>query len=73
MNAADKLAQIVEALKSGRTIYVRTMTRATKVQPKHLAQFDAIGRPLFKVAGNSLFMSSGKRYDCIDYCGITFA
>jgi hypothetical protein len=73
MNANDKLTKILETIDAGKTIYVRTALRATKVTAKNVREFDAINRPLFKVSGNSLFMSFGKRYDCIDYCSITVA
>ena len=66
--AAAKLEWINNAISSGRTVYVCTMTRSTKVRAKDVAKFDAIGRPLFKISGESLYMSFGKRYDCIDGC-----
>jgi len=71
MTAQEKLTAILTAIQSGRTIYVSTMTRATKIRKADVAKFDKIGRPLFRVQGNSLYMSVGKRYDCIDYCQVT--
>jgi hypothetical protein len=69
--AAETLSWITDALASGKTIYVATALRVTKVTPKTAAQFAAAGRPFFKVSGKSLYMSVGRRYDCADYCQIT--
>jgi hypothetical protein len=69
--AAETFAWITDALASGKTIYVATALRVTKVTPKTAAQFAAAGRPLFKADDKSLYMSVGRRYDCIDYCQIT--
>lgn len=70
--AADKLATIVAALAAGQTVYVVTMTRTTMVTPKFAAKWsrDLPERPLFKVSGTSLYMSSGKRYVCLDFTAI---
>jgi hypothetical protein len=69
--AAETLAWITDALASGQTVYVSTASRHTKITPKTAAQFAAAGRPLFKASDASLYMSVGRRYDCIDYCQIT--
>ena len=68
---AEILAWITDALASNKTIYVSTATRVTKVTPKIAQQFDAVGRPIFRASDKSLYMSVGRRYDCIDYCRIT--
>ena len=68
---AETLAWIQDALASGKTIYVRTALRATKITPKTAAQFESAGRPFFRASTKSLYMSVGRRYDCIDYCNIT--
>ena len=70
-NPAEILSWITDALASGKTIYVATALRVTKVTPKTAAQFAAAGRPIFKASEKSLYMSVGRRYDCIDYCQIT--
>lgn len=72
-NATERLAKILEVLAAGRTVYIRTALKAIKVTGKNVKQFDAAGRPLFKTDGKSLYISAGKRYDCIDYCQITVA
>jgi predicted nicotinamide N-methyase len=68
---AEILSWITDALASGKTIYVGTPLRVTKVTPKTAAQFAAAGRPIFRASEKSLYMSVGHRYDCIDYCQIT--
>lgn len=73
--AADKLSGITAALASGATVYVATMTRTTEVTAKFAAKWakDLPARPLFKVSGTSLYMSSGRKYLCIDYCAIVIS
>jgi hypothetical protein len=73
MDATTKLAKIEEALAAGKTIYIQTALRITKVTAKNVRQFAAINRPLFKTDGKSLYISAGNRYDCIDYCKVTAA
>lgn len=68
---AEILAWITNSLESGKTIYVSTATRITKVTPKIAQQFNAAGRPVFRASDKSLYMSVGRRYNCIDYCRIT--
>jgi hypothetical protein len=71
MTPDKKVEKLIEVLNAGKTVYIQSCTRITKIALKDLRKFDAIGRPLFKTDGKSLFMSVGKRYDCIDYCKIT--
>ena len=73
MNATDKLAKILEVLNAGKTIYIQTTLRTIKVTQKHVLKFAAINRPLFKADAKSLFISSGNRYDCIDFCKMTMS
>lgn len=75
LSAADKLSGITTALASGATVYVATMTRTTEVTAKFAAKWanDLPARPLFKVSGTSLYMSSGRKYLCIDYCAIVIS
>lgn len=63
-------ATIQSALAAGKTVYICSATRATKVTPAIAAKWDAIGRPLFKLAPNGLYMGAGRGYVCIDYCAI---
>lgn len=71
MTSTAKLEKIMEALNGKRTVYVQTCTRATKITLKNVLAFEKAGRPLFRDANGSLYMSVGKNYDCIDYCHIT--
>ena len=68
--ATDRLNWILGSLAAGKTIYVRTAMRCTKVTPKTAAKFAAIGRDLFKATEKSLYMSSGNRYVCLDFTQI---
>ena len=73
MNAAEKLSKILEVLNAGKTVYIQTALRTTMVTAKNVRAFDAINRPLFKADAKSLYISAGKRYDCIDFCKVTVA
>ena len=61
----------------GKTIFVRTHTRAIEVTPKTVKRFEKANHPLFKMnSANELLMAEGKRYVCLatpDLCmvGIT--
>lgn len=70
---AELLSWITESLDSGKTVYVSTALRTTKVTPKTAQQFTKAGRPIFRASSKSLYMAVGSRYDCIDYCQITAA
>jgi hypothetical protein len=73
MNAAEKIGKIVETIKSGHTVYVTTATRSTKITPNTLKKWDEAGHELFRASGDSMYMASGNKFVCIDYCKITFA
>lgn len=62
-----RYAAIVNALEGGCTVLVMTARGAIKVTAKNAAKWKAAGRPVFKLAKGSIFIASGKRYDCIDY------
>lgn len=68
---AELLTWITDALESGKTVYVSTALRVTKVTPKTAQQFLKTGRPVFRASDKSLYMAVGRRYDCIDFCQIT--
>ena len=55
--AEGMLAFIKKNLAEGRTVYLSTMTKVTKIQAKHL--------PQVRVRGNALEIQSGKRW--LDY------
>jgi hypothetical protein len=58
---------ITAAIATGSTVYVMTARGAIKVTPKTAAKWEASGRPVFKLAKGSLYIASGRRYDCIDF------
>jgi hypothetical protein len=73
MTATDKIDKILEVLAAGKTVYIQTALRITKVTAKDVAKFAAINRPLFRADEKSMYISAGNRYDCIDFCKITVA
>jgi hypothetical protein len=72
MTAREKLSAIESALAAGRTVYLCTYTRATKITPKNAARFAAAGRPIVKATDEHLYMVEGRHYVCADYCAIRF-
>lgn len=62
---------INERIAEGRTVYVTTALKATKVSPRTVASFKKDGHEVFKLAGGSCYMARGKAWDCIDFCRIT--
>jgi hypothetical protein len=56
---------IISHLKNNGIVYICTYTRATKLTKKHIG--------MIKISKNgSVYMQSGKKWNCIDYCGIKF-
>lgn len=70
MSAADKIAKILATIQAGATIYVCTMTKATKITAKDVAKFERAGFPLFKAIGDSMTMLEGRKYASVDYAKI---
>lgn len=62
--AAERLAEIQEALRAGLRVQVTTYLKSTVYDGRHLA--------MFKATEKSLYVQRGKNWDCIDYCGIRF-
>lgn len=62
-DARRKLAWIKSNLEAGRTVYICTYTRATRILPKHLANFDT----MFRASKNGVFIARGKAWDCFDF------
>jgi hypothetical protein len=73
MTATEKMQKLLEGLAAGKTVYIANTLRTIKVTQRDVAKFAAINRPLFKADARSLYISTGKRYDCIDYCQVTMA
>jgi hypothetical protein len=61
--ARRKAKFIADHLAAGRTVYIATSLRITKLSAKHA--------DMIKATKGGLFMQAGKRWDCIDYCQIT--
>ena len=66
----SRIPQILEALAAGKTVYISTMTRCTKIDPKTAAKWSKAGLELFKATDKNDFMASGRNFVCIDYCSI---
>ena len=71
MKATDRLEKINNAIEAGYTVRISTMTNYSDVNQKVVNRFRKAGYEVFKVAQDSLYMRSGKRWDCIDYCSFT--
>lgn len=70
MTAEEKIAKLLEYIRSGRTVWISTAWKCTEITPKTLAEWDKAGLTLLKAKGNSMYIAAGKRFECIDYCDI---
>lgn len=57
-------AKIVSHLESGGRVVIGTYTRATIYSRRHAT--------LFRATPSGLYVQSGKHWNCIDYCAISF-
>ena len=48
---------------AGKTVYVSTCTRITKIAPKH--------RDMVKATKTGVYVQRGRAWDCIDFCNIS--
>ena len=55
---------IKERTDEGKTVYITTYTRCTKIQKKHMSY-------ALRVKGNHCEMVRGKHWDSINFCKIT--
>lgn len=53
---------IVQALEAGKTVIISTCLSHTKYTRRHAG--------MFKASKTGALVQSGKRWECIDYCGI---
>ena len=68
MNATEILA----AIKTGRTLYIQTATRTTKIDARTVAKFDAAGVPILKTGKDGhLYMAVGRNYVDTHYARVT--
>ena len=61
-NARRRVAFIQSNLRAGRTVYLCTMTKITKLTAKH--------HDMVRAAKNGAYIQSGKNWLCIDGCNI---
>ena len=71
MTAQEKINKIIETIESGKTVYITSMTRSTKITKATLKRWEKNGHTLLKSSGNSMYVASGSKFVCIDYCKIT--
>lgn len=69
--ARKKLAWINERIEEGRTVFVSTYGKHTKITAKNVAAFKAAGAEMFQATKTGLYIARGRNWDCIDYCKIT--
>ena len=66
MKGQELINKIQSTLLEGGYVVIATYTKIWEYnKPGHVG--------LFKAVGNSAYVRHGKRWDCIDYCGIRFA
>ncbi len=65
------LTWIEARIAEGRTVYITTYTRSTKITPKTFNRFAAAGTPVFKADKNSTYMIHGNSYVCIDFSKVS--
>ena len=58
-------SKIVSHLQNNGTVFVCTYTRTTKLSQKHIDMIK-LGK------SGSVYLKSGKSWNCIDYCGIRY-
>lgn len=70
MTAKEKLEKMVSLINSGKTIYIHTHTKIIKINKKISDKFTE-EHPVLKATEKSLYVSAGKKYDCIDFNTVT--
>jgi flagellar biosynthesis/type III secretory pathway chaperone len=73
MTPQEKIDRILEAVESGKTVYISTATKNTKIDKKAIERFKKANAILFKADEKSMYMASGKKFVCIDYCRFTYS
>jgi len=73
MSATEKVKKLMDFIRSGKTVYIQTATRCTKIDKKCLTKFEKGGHTLLKAVKDSVYMASGSKFVCINYCKITVA
>lgn len=70
MNAKEKVEKLLDLIERGATVIFSTYTRGYKIDKKTVSRFSAAGIPVLKATEKSIFMASGKKYLCMDFCAI---
>ena len=65
--ARVKVAKIQAALRAGYQVNIHTATRVTVYKPGKGFE------DMFKANRTGAYVQHGKRWDCIDFCGITIS
>ena len=64
--------EILAAIKTGRTLYIQTRLRTTKIDARTVAKFDAAGVPVLKTGKDGhLYVAEGRRYVDAHYATVT--
>ena len=64
-------AQLLDAIRSGRTVYVATYLHCTKLDGRALARFEARGLDLLRQGRDGHpYMARGRHFDDISLCAI---
>ena len=71
MNKIEVMNLIIETLESGKTVMFTTYGRAIKVTPRNYKAWVKRGDQMFKATEESLYIRSGKGWDCANGCKIT--
>ncbi len=66
MTGAEKITKIMEIINSGKTVQFRSGLSCINVDSKTVARFQKAGADLFRADGNSLYIASGRRWNCLD-------
>ena len=64
------LAWIKEMIRSGKTIYICTMTMAIVISPETVHRWNMLGKPLLKLKDGDLYIASGKSFNKLTSGGI---
>ena len=74
--AETQVANYLAAIAAGKTLYVMTYTRTTKIDAKTVAKFAAAGHPVLKAEAGPeghVLMASGRKYVSIKYATVRLA
>jgi len=69
----SKIDSMLAAIESGSVVYISTHTRSTRIDKAALNRWTKAGLELLKSSGGSMYMATGRKFVCIDYCKITIS